>query len=164
MRWIVKCALLVALCSVPSAHADGHKGHWIASAGLMDAHVFHGGGERFHLGSYTTFDLRYGRHLSDNWAVIAGGGVDWAPRDNKWGLSGLITFEWRMFERVRLDINFLFMHDQDGRAEFFAGGGPGVTFFFTKHLLLEFSFPWLACLKSPSGALFAPSVSVAWRL
>lgn len=159
---ILGSILAVFMVSSPATASERH-GHFVLSVGVMDAQVFHDGGERSHLGSYTTFDLRYGRHISQNWAIIAGGGIDWAPQDNKWGISGSVTFEWRMFERVRFDINIVFMHDQDGHAEFFAGGGPGLTFLVTKRILVELSLPWLACLKSPSGALFAPSLSIAWR-
>lgn len=162
-----KCLLVVVLLTVllsnRLAYASDDHSHFLLSVGAMDARIFHSGEPTVHLGPYGIFDVKYVHHISESWMIIPAIGFDWAPGGNQWGVSGSFTFEYKLHERVRIDLSVLFMHDQDGHAELFVGGGPGLTFKVTERILVELLFPLLACLKTEGGMLFAPSVSLAWR-
>ncbi len=153
----VLCSLLLTIGGA-SARAEEHHSHVLLGVGAMDAHIFHSGEPLAHLGPYGTVDVKYVRYISDNWMVVPGVSFDWAPGGNQWGFSGSLTFEVKLFEYLRLDFSFLFMHDQNGHAEFFTGGGIGLTFKVTNWFVVELLPALLVPLNGEGGLLFAPSI------
>lgn len=68
--------------------------------------------------------------------------LEWSFEFARGGLVAVATLDYALSDRVGLDLNAVFIHDQPGLqfrdADFFAGGGPGVSFFFGKWVLSPF--------------------------
>ncbi len=68
--------------------------------------------------------------------------IEWSFDQGRGGFVGVLTLDYGLSDRVGLDLNVAFIHDQPGlkfaEAQFFLGAGPGASFFFGKWTLSPF--------------------------
>lgn len=166
MRYGFVCAIAL-WCIVPHAYSDHKDANILLGFGIADAEVFHKE-VRTHLGAYGTLSLGYLFHRSESsLALIPAIGIEWSPDGRKWGLSGSVTGEYHVSKHVAIDVTLAVVHDQEGtrwsNAEFFIGGGPGVSFYVGRRFIFGLNMFIMRCLGPEGGFVLMPSFSTTVR-
>lgn len=96
--------------------------------------------------------------------LIGSASLEWSPDQLRGGLVLGFTADFPLGDRVGLDLNLTFIHDQQGldfaRASYFIGGGPGVTFFFGKQAIS----PFVSLFYGAGGFSLVPGINFASTL
>lgn len=98
-------------------------------------------------------------------AVLIGSlSIEWSPDQLRGGLVLNFTADFPLGDRVGLDLNVTFIHDQAGtdfaHASFFIGAGPGATFFFGKQAIS----PFVSVFYGAGGFSLVPGINFSSTL
>lgn len=89
-----------------------------------------------HLGVYLFSTASLVIPVNDKVSLIPNLGAEWAPEFDRWGFIGILVADYTISQRVGLDLNLIFVHDQFkgkwNEALYFFGFGPGFSIFLDK--------------------------------
>jgi hypothetical protein len=116
-----------------------------------------------HGGFYPYIGGSIGVPLVDKLTFIASLSIEYSFDQGRGGFVAVTTLDYALGERVGLDLNVAFIHDQPGlqfsQAQFFLGAGPGVSIFLGKFTLSPF-LNFFGGLTVP-GASIVPGLNLS---
>ncbi len=153
----LRALTLAALLAAPAFAAD-----FALNAGALEVVAFP---PPAHAGLYPNLGVSVALPGPDvTWIVALS--FEWSFDQGRGGLVLVGTADFPLSERVGLDLNLALIHDQPGvkfdHADFYVGGGPGLSFFFGKWTVSPY-LSIFAGLVTP-GASFVPGVNLARTL
>lgn len=152
----MRAALLaVALTVAPAAHAV----EFGISVGALEVILL----PLAHGGFYPYIGGSIGVPLVDKLTFIASLSIEYSFDQGRGGFVAVTTLDYALGERVGLDLNVAFIHDQPGlqfsQAQFFLGAGPGFTIYLGKFALSPF-LNFFAGL-TVQGASIVPGINLS---